>query len=62
VKFQAARDVAGMVLRLAREEKDPVRVKVLRVMAQVDNTPHVKRHAKNFDEVRKDREIQIAMP
>jgi hypothetical protein len=77
VKFQAARNVAGMILRLAREEKDPVRVKVLRVMAQVANTPHVKRHAliasdyaiklinvlypKNFDEVRKEREIQIAL-
>jgi len=29
VKFQGARDVADMILRLAREEKDPVRVKVL---------------------------------
>lgn len=77
VKFQDARDVADMMLRLAREEKDPVRVKVLRVMAQVAATPHVKRHAliasdyaiklinvmhpKNFDEVRKEREIQIAL-
>lgn len=76
-KFQDARDVADMMLRLAREEKDPVRVKVLRVMAQVAATPHVKRHAliasdyaiklinvmhpKNFDEVRKEREIQIAL-
>jgi hypothetical protein len=33
------------MLDLAREENDPVRVKVLRVMAQVANTPHVKRHA-----------------
>jgi len=76
-KFQDARDVADMILRLAREEKNPVRVKVLRVMAQVAATPHVKRHAliasdyaiklinllhpKNFDEVRKEREIQIAL-
>lgn len=76
-RFQAARDVAGALLGLAREEKDPVRVKVLRVMAQVANTPHVKRHAliaseyavklinvlypNNFDEVRKEREIQIAL-
>jgi hypothetical protein len=44
-KFQDARNVAGRILRLAREEKDPVRVKVLRVMAQVANSPHVKRHA-----------------
>jgi hypothetical protein len=77
VRFQAARNTGGMMLRLAREEKDPVRVKVLRVMAQVALTPHVKRHAliasdyaiklinvlhpKNFDEVRKEREIQIAL-
>ncbi|KAA6301862.1 MAG: hypothetical protein EZS26_002025 [Candidatus Ordinivivax streblomastigis] len=77
VKFQDARNVAGMILDFAREEKDPVREKVLRVMAQVANTPHVKRHAliasdyaiklinllhpKNFEEVKKEREIQIAL-
>ncbi|MDR3276536.1 MAG: hypothetical protein LBT11_04920 [Treponema sp.] len=77
VRFQAARDVAGRVLGLAREEKDPVRVKVLRVMAQVANTAHVKRHAliasdyaitlinllypQNLDEVRRERETQIAL-
>jgi hypothetical protein len=77
VKFQAARNVAFTMHRLAREEKDPVKVKVLRVMGQVAATPHVKRHAliasdyviklinvlypKNFDEVRREREIQIAL-
>jgi hypothetical protein len=74
-KFQDARNAAGRLLDLAREEKDPVRVKVFRIMAQVANTPHVKRHAliasdyaiklinvlhpKDFDEARKEREIQI---
>jgi hypothetical protein len=77
VKFQDARNVAGRILALAREEKDPVREKALRAMAQVANTPHVKRHAliasdyaiklinmlhpKNLDAVRKEREIQIAL-
>jgi len=58
-------------------EKDPIKVKVLRVMGQVAATPHVKRHAliasdyaiklinlmypKNFEEVRKEREIQIEL-
>ena len=76
-KFQDARDVADVVLRLARDEKDPVRVKVLRVMAQVANTPHVKRHALiasdyavklvnvmhpgDFGAVRAERETQIAL-
>ncbi len=77
VGFQAARDVAGVVLDMARREKDPVRVKVLRVMAQVANTPHVKRHALiasdyavklinvmypgDFDAVGRERETQIAL-
>lgn len=77
VKFQAARDVAGIMLDRARTEKDPIRVTVLRVLAQVANTPHVKRHAliasdyavklinvmhpKNFDAIRKERETQIAL-
>ncbi len=77
VKFQAARNVAGVLLDLARTEKDPVKEKTLRVLAQVANTPHVKRHAliasdyavklinimhpQNLDEVRKERETQIAL-
>jgi hypothetical protein len=44
-KFQEARQVAFMLHRLARMEKDPIKVKVLRVMGQVAATPHVKRHA-----------------
>lgn len=77
VRFQAARDAADVLLRLAKDEKDQVRNKTLRVLAQVAATPHVKRHALiasdyavklinvmypgNFDEVRKEREAQIAM-
>lgn len=77
VRFQAARDVAGRILDLAREEKDPVRVKVYRVLAQVAAIPHVKRHAliasdyavtlinvmhpKDMEEVRKEREVQISL-
>lgn len=77
VKFQDARNVAFKINRLAREEKDPVRVKVLRAMGQVAATPHVRYHAliasdyaitlinlmypKNLDEVKKERELQIEM-
>ena len=76
-KFQQAREVAFALHRLAREEIDPVRVKVYRTLGQVAATPHVKRHAlvasdyaikvinllypKDFDEVRKERETQILM-
>lgn len=76
-KFQEARDVAFKMHELAREEKDPIRVKVLRVMGQVAATPHVKRHAliasdyaitlinlmypKDLEEVRKERKIQIEL-
>ncbi len=74
-KFQEARDVADVLLRLAAAEKDPVRVKVLRVIAQVAAIPHVKRHAliasdyavtlinllypQDMDAVRQEREAQI---
>lgn len=76
-KFQDARDVAFKIHRLAREEKDPIKVKVLRVMGQVAATPHVKRHAliasdyaitlinlmypNNLEEVRKERKVQIEL-
>ena len=76
-RFQEARDVAFKIHILAREEKDPIKVKVLRVMGQVAATPHVKRHAliasdyaitlinlmypKNLEEVRKERKIQIEL-
>lgn len=75
VRFQEARNVAFRMHTLAREEKDPIKIKVLRVMGQVAATPHVKRHAliasdyaitlinlmypKDMEEVRKEREIQI---
>ena len=77
VKFQDARNVAFKVNRLAREEKGPVRVKVLRAMGQVAATPHVRWHAliasdyavtlinlmypNDLDEVKKEREIQIEL-
>lgn len=76
-RFQEARQVAFMIHRLAREEKDPIKIKVLRVMGQVAATPHVKRHAliasdyaitlinlmypKNLEEVSKERKIQIEL-
>ena len=76
-KFQEARQVAFALHRLAREETDPVRVKVYRTLGQVAATPHVKRHAlvasdyaiklinilypKDLNEVRKERETQILM-
>ena len=75
-KFQEARQVAFALHRLAREEADPVRVKVYRTLGQVAATPHVKRHAlvasdyaiklinllypKDLDEVRKERETHIS--
>ncbi len=76
-KFQEARDVAGQILDAARAEKNPVREKTLRVMAQIASIPHVKRHALiasdyavkainimypgNMDEVRKERDQQIEL-
>jgi hypothetical protein len=75
VKFQEARNVAFKINRLAREEKDPVRVKVLRAMGQVAAVPHVRYHAliasdyavtlinlmypNDLEEVKKERELQI---
>jgi hypothetical protein len=76
-KFQESRNVAGKILKLAREEKDPIKACIYRVMAQIVNTPHVKNHAlwasdyaiklinklypNNFDEIKKEREIQIEL-
>ena len=75
-RFQEARQVAFALHRLAREETDPVRVKVYRTLGQIAATPHVKRHAlvasdyavklinlmypKDLNAVRKEREAQIA--
>jgi hypothetical protein len=77
VNFQEARNIAGKILTMAREEKDPIKDKVLRIMAQIANIPHVARHAliasdysiklinliylKNFEEVEKERKIQIEL-
>jgi hypothetical protein len=76
-KFQEARNVAFEMHELARDEKDPVKEKALRVMGQVAAIPHVKRHALiasdyavkvinllypgNLDEVKKERELQIKL-
>jgi hypothetical protein len=76
-KFQIARNVAGKLLDLARGEKDPIKEKVYRIMAQIANTPHVKNHAlwasdyaiklinklypNDFDEIKNERKIQIEL-
>ena len=76
-KFQEALQVAGKMNTLAREEKNPVRAKVLRAMGQVAATPHVKWHAlvvseyaiviinllypQNFDKFKEEREFQIEL-
>jgi hypothetical protein len=76
-KFQVARDAAGKLLDLARGEKEPVKQKIYRVMAQIANSPHVKTHALwasdyavklinamypgNLNEVKKERKTQIAL-
>lgn len=75
--YQETRQVAAMIPDLAREEKDPVKAKILRIVGQVTLIPHVKRHGliaseyaitlinlmypKNLEEVRKEREIQIEL-
>lgn len=75
--YQDTRRAAALIPDLARTEKDPVKVKVLRVVGQVTVISHVKRHAliasdyavtlvnllwpKSLDEVRKERLAQIAM-
>ncbi len=74
-KFQAGRDAAGVMNDLARGEKDKIKVKVFRFMAQVAATPHVRWHALaasefavviinlmfpgEIERVRKEREYQI---
>ena len=75
--YQETRKAAAMIPDLAREEKYPIKAKVLRVVGQVTLIPHVKRHGliaseyaitlinlmypKNLDEVRKERKIQIEL-
>jgi hypothetical protein len=76
-KFQESRNAADKLYKLARDEKDPIKEKVYRVMANIAAVPHVKNHAlwasdyaiklinklypNNFDEVKKEREIQIKL-
>jgi hypothetical protein len=76
-KFQESRNAADKLYKLARGEKDPVKEKVYRIMANIAAVPHVKNHAlwasdyviklinkvypNNFDEVKKEREIQIEL-
>jgi hypothetical protein len=76
-KFQIARNAAGKLLELARDEKDPIKQKTYRVMAQIANSPHVKNYAlwasdyavklintiypNNFNEVKREREKQIEL-
>jgi hypothetical protein len=76
-KFQIARNAAGKLLDMARDEKDLIKQKIYRVMAQIATSPHVKNHAlwasdyavklintlypNNFDEVKKERAIQIEL-
>jgi hypothetical protein len=76
-KFQESRNAAGKILTLARDEKDPIKACIYRIMANIVNTPHVKTHALwasdyaiklinklfpgDFDEIKKEREIQIKL-
>jgi hypothetical protein len=76
-KFQIARNTAGRLLDLARNEENPIKEKFYRVMAQIANSPHVKNHAlwasdyaiklinemypNNMSAVKKEREIQIKL-
>ncbi len=77
VRFQEARNVAGVVNDLAREEKDPVQVKVFRAFGQIAATPHVRWHAlaaseyavvitnllypEDFEKVKEERMFQIQL-
>ncbi len=76
-KFQDARDVADIANTLAREEKSPLKTKVLRAMGQVAATPHVRWHALvaseyavvvinlmypgDLDKVKEERKLQIEL-
>jgi hypothetical protein len=76
-KFQDSRNAADKLLKLARDEKDTIKKIVYRIMADITNVPHVKNHAlwasdqviklinklypNNFDEVKKERGIQIEL-
>ena len=75
--YKETRQAAALIPDLARDEKDQVKAKVLRIVGQVTLIPHVKRHAliasdyaitlinlmypNNLEEVRKERKIQIEL-
>lgn len=75
VNYHKARNLCFEIHRIARDEKDSVKARFYRTMAQVAASPHVKYHAlwatdfgvtlinrmypKNMDEVKKEREKQI---
>lgn len=75
--YQKARKIGGEFHDLARDERDPVKARFYRTMAQIACVPHVKYHALwatdfaitlinrmfpgNMDEVRKERERQIEL-
>ena len=77
VKFQEALEVAGVMNRLARNEKNVIKKKVFRAMAQVAAVPHVRWHGLvaseyavviinllypgNLDKVEQERLLQIEM-
>jgi hypothetical protein len=75
--YNEARNLSFEIGRLAREEKDKLRARFFRTMAQIAASPHVKYHGLwatdfavtlinriypgNVDEVRKEREAQIEL-
>lgn len=75
--YKETRQAAALIPNLAREERNPIKAKVLRIMGQVSLIPHVKRHAliaseyaitlinlmypKDIEEVRKERLVQIEL-
>lgn len=77
VNYHEARNLSFQMGRLAREEKDTVKQRFLRTMAQVAAVPHVKYHAlwatdfaitlinrmfpDNMEMVKKEREFQLEL-
>ena len=77
VNYHEARNLCFEIHRYASAEKDPVRARFLRTMAQIAASPHVKYHALwatdfavtlinriypcNMEEVKKERELQIRL-
>ena len=77
VNYHEARNLSFEISRIARDEKDLIKVRFLRTMAQIAASPHVKYHGlwatdfavtlinrmypSNMDAVRKEREKQIEL-